>query len=139
MRAYLEAIANAAAAILKRLPGPRQRATVPPIPLGHPTFDDHVLQAINKCKCIPEPLHAPLMAIVRSARIVGVSEERARIAAIMELPGARDFPRLAWSFAKSGDSSTEDAERGLADAAIGPGGAVVIAAACAEREVATIH
>lgn len=126
-------ISTKVTAIYRRLLGRRPAATVPPLAIGHPTFDDCVRKSLE---CVPEQLHAPLMAIVRSARIVGVAEERARLAEIMELPGAHEFGDLAWTLAKAGDCTTIQAARVLARASFDTTNAVMAAAALAEREAA---
>lgn len=54
--------------------------------------------------------------LVETAFEAGGREERARLAAIMRLPGAERFPRLAWGLAVSGVISPTEAFRAFAAA-----------------------
>ena len=53
--------------------------------------------------------NAAIDKLVEMARAAGAAEERARIAAIMTLPTAERFPRLAWRLASSGAVGPEQA------------------------------
>jgi MoxR-like ATPase len=126
-------ISTKVTAIYRRLLGRRPAAAIPTVAVGSPIFQDHMLQTLQ---CVPEPLRAPLMSVVQSARIVGVAEERARLAEIMELPGAHEFGDLAWTLAKAGDCTPAQAARVLARASFQTANAVMAAAALAERDAA---
>jgi len=61
-----------------------------------------------------EAYHAALERMVEMARCAGASEERTRINEIMSCDSARRFPRLAWSLAKTGAMTLEQAVEALA-------------------------
>jgi hypothetical protein len=88
---------------------------------------------------LPEEIRSAAERLVVAAYTAGVSVERARISAILDLPRAHGFERFAWALAKSGDLTLTEADQALAAAAVDAAAdAAAVAAAGAERQATTI-
>ena len=117
-------------ATLARITGRRQRAAIAPSEASR-HLPEPICAALDRN--IPEPIRVATANMVATVYAAGISVERARISAIMELPSARGFAPLAWALAKGG-SDPAQADQALVAAAVD----AVAAAADAERQISTL-